>query len=82
MHRQNLVKFYQFKIFSRNEILKSLKGNYPVTIVPKIMCNNPNLDLVNVYTKFSKILLNCYQYIERKGTYDRRNDRRNDRQMG
>ena len=34
--------------------------------------NNPNLGLVNInaYTKFSKILLICYQDMERKQNYN------------
>ena len=34
----------------------------------KMMCNNPNVDLVNMnaYIKFGEILSICSQYIERK----------------
>ena len=64
MHIQNLVKFYQLvlKILSGNqilnEILTSVKAHNSVTIEQKLMCSNPNLDLVNInaYTKFGKIL--------------------------
>ena len=36
------------------------------------MCNNPNVDLVNMnaYIKFSEILSICSQNIERKRSYD------------
>ena len=56
MHMQNLVKFCQLflKILSGNEILTSIKGNNSVINLQKLMCNNPNLDLVNInaYAKF------------------------------
>ena len=46
------------------------------------MCNNPNLDLVdiNAYTKFGELLSICSEYIERKQNYDGQNDGWNDRQ--
>ena len=36
-----------------------------------MMCNNPNLDLVNIkaYTKFGEILLICSQDIKRKPNF-------------
>ena len=34
------------------------------------MCNNPNVDLVKINTKFDEILLICSQDIERKHNYD------------
>ena len=82
MHIQNLVKLYQLvlKILSGNEILNtiptSVKGLNSVTNVRKMICNNPILDLDNiyVYTKFGKSLLFCSQDIERKQIYDGRND--------
>ena len=42
----------------------------------KMMCNNPNVDLVNmnVCIKFGEILLICSQDIEQKQNYDRRTD--------
>ena len=42
-----------------NEFLASVKGNNCITNAQKRMCNNPNLDLVdiNVYTKFVKFVL-------------------------
>ena len=35
------------------------------------MCNNPNIDLVNInaYIKLGEILSSCYQDIERKRNY-------------
>ena len=43
---------------SGNKNLTSVKGHDSVTNVRKMMCNNPNLDLVNinVYTNFGEIL--------------------------
>ena len=62
MHIQNLAKFYQFifKILRGSQILKS--------VMRKMMCNNPNLDLVCIktYSKCGKILLICSQDIEGK----------------
>ena len=52
----------------------------------KMMCNNPNLDLVNInaYTNFGQILSICSQDIEQKQNYDKptngRTNGRNDRQ--
>ena len=70
MHLQNLDKFYPkcSQIFSRNEILLSIKGHSFVTIVRKMMCNNPKLDLVNMnaYIKFGENLLIYSQDIEQK----------------
>ena len=46
------------------------------------MCDNPNLDLVNiiVYTKFGKVLSICSQDIERKRNYDDESNGWNDGQ--
>ena len=59
MHILNLVKFCKFvpKILSRKDVLVSIKGHYSGTNVRKIMCNNPNLDLVNMnaYIQFGEI---------------------------
>ena len=46
------------------------------------MCDNPNLDLVNInaYTKFGKIPSICSQDIERKRNYDGENNGWNDGQ--
>ena len=55
-----LGKFYQsvLKILSRKEILTLIKGHKSITNLRKMMCNNPNLDLVNInaYTIFCEIL--------------------------
>ena len=55
-----------------NKILTSVKGHNSITKVRKIMCNNPNLDLVsiNAYSKFGQILSICSQDIEWEGNYD------------
>ena len=47
-------------------------GHNSFTNVQKMMCNNPNLDLVNINanTKCVKILSICSQDIERKWNYD------------
>ena len=39
--------------------------------MPKIMCNNSNVDLVNInaYIKFGEILSICFQDIERKQNF-------------
>ena len=41
----------------RNKILTITKGHNPVVYLLKLMCNYPNLDLVNInaYAKFSLI---------------------------
>ena len=71
---QNLVGFCQFvlKIFSRNEILTSIKGRNSIKILRKMKGNNPKLDLVNddVHTKFGRILSMRSQDIERKRNSD------------
>ena len=43
------------------------------------MCDNPNVDLVNInaYKKFGEILWICSQDIERKQNYDRMTDNPN-----
>ena len=60
MRLQNLIELYLLvlKILSGNEILTSVKRHNFVTIVQIMICNNPNLDLVNInaYIKFGKIL--------------------------
>ena len=74
MHTPNLVKVCQFilNILSRNEILTLIKGHNFVNKLQKVMCNNTNLDLVNinVYTKIGKILSICPQDIEWKQNSD------------
>ena len=74
MHIQNLVKFYHFvlKILSGNKILNriltSIGGHNSITNAGKMMCNNLNLDRINInaYTKFGEILSICFQDIEWK----------------
>ena len=65
------------------EILTSVKGHNSITNVRKLMCNNPNLDLVsfNAYAKIGKILSICSEDIEQKQNYDQQNDRQTDRMM-
>ena len=70
MCKQNLVLFCQFvlKIFSKNQILTSIKGRNSVANLRKIMIYNTNLDLVtdSVYTNFGLILSIHSQDIEQK----------------
>ena len=70
MFKQNLVKFSPFivNIWSKNQILKSIKGRNSVANFPKIMLYNPNIDLVNdnVYTKFGLNLSIRSQDMEQK----------------
>ena len=65
---QNSVKFCPFilKIWSKNLILKSIKGRNSVANLQKNMIYNTNVDLVNddVYTKFGLILSILSQDIE------------------
>ena len=74
MHIQNLVEFHLLflKILSGNKILTSIKGHKYVKNVQKLMCNNPNLDLVNInaYAKFGQNPSNCSQDIEWKQNSD------------
>ena len=67
---QNLVLFCQFvlKIFSKNQILTSIKGRNSVANLRKTKIYNTNLDLVtdSVYTKFGHILSIRSQDIEQK----------------
>ena len=67
------MKFCQFilKILSGSEILALFKGHNSGTNVRKIMCNNLNVDLVNmnVYIKFVEILSICFQDIKRKRNF-------------
>ena len=59
MHIQNLVKFYQLvlKILSGIKILTSSKCHNSVAIWRKMMCNNPNPDLVYNFGEF------LYQFV-------------------
>ena len=56
---QNLIKFCPFilKIWSKKQILESIKGHNSVANLQKTMIYNTNIDLVNddVYTKFGLI---------------------------
>ena len=65
---QNLVKFDPFilKIWSKNQILESIKGRNSVANLRKAIYNT-NVDLVNgdVYTKFGFILSIRSQDIEK-----------------
>ena len=74
MHIQfgQILSQLSLKILSGNEIPTSVKGHNSDTNVRKMMCNDPNQDLVNinVYTKFGKILSLYFQDIERKPNYD------------
>ena len=64
----NLVTFCQFvlKIFSKKQILTSIKGRNSVANLRKTIIYNNNVDLVNddVYTKFCLILSIRSQDIE------------------
>ena len=57
---QNLIKFCPFtlKIWSKNQILESIKGRNSVANLRKTTIYNTNIDLVNgdVYTEFGLIL--------------------------
>ena len=52
---------------SRNEILALIKGHNSSTNFPKMMFNNPKLDLVNInaYIKFGENMSSNSQDIER-----------------
>ena len=67
---QNLVEFNQFvhKTLHRNEIQTPTKGRNSVINLQKLMCNNPNLYLVNIkaYAKFCQTPSICSQAIARK----------------
>ena len=68
MGKQNLVKFCPFivKIWSKNQILTSMKGRKSVANLRKKMIYNTKVDLVNddVYAKFGLILSIRSQDIE------------------
>ena len=71
---QNLVLFCPFvlKIFSKNQILTSIKGRVSVANLRKTTIYNTNIDLVNdnVHTKFGLNLLIPSQDIEQKPNSD------------
>ena len=74
MHMQNLVKFRQLflKILSGNEILTSIKGHDSVKNLQKMMCNDINLDLVNInaFAQFGENPSICSEDIEWKRNSD------------
>ena len=65
---RNLIKFCPFilKIWSKNQILKSIKGRNSVAIFRKTMIYKTNIDLVNddFHTKFGLIMSISCQDIE------------------
>ena len=67
---QNLVSICLFflKIFSKNQILTSIKGRNSVANLQKTIIYDTNIDLVNdnVYTKFCLNRSICFQDIEQK----------------
>ena len=67
---QSLVSFCQFvlKIFSKNQILISIKGRNSLANLRKTMIYHINVDLVNdnVYTKFGLNRYIRFQDIEQK----------------
>ena len=71
---QNLVLFCQFvlKIFSKNQILISIKGHNSVANLRKTKIYNTNLDLVtnSVYRNFGLNLSIRSQDIEQKPIFD------------
>ena len=75
MDVQNLIKIRQLiqKILNINKILMLIKNYNCVENKPKIRCNNPNLDLINInaytkcYEKSGKILKKNTSFISIKG---------------
>ena len=71
---QNFVKFCPFilKIWSKNQILVSIKGRNFVANLRKTMIYNININLVNddVYVKFGLFLSNRSQDTELKPNSD------------
>ena len=71
---QNLVKFCPFilKIWSKNQILTSIKGRKSVVNLRKTTIYDTNVDLVDddVYTKFGLILSVRSQDIDKKTNSD------------
>ena len=67
---QSLVSVFLFvlKIFSKNQILTSIKGRNSVANLRKTIIYITNVDLVNdyVYTKFGLNRSICFQDIEQK----------------
>ena len=56
------------KILSGNKILRIIKSHNSVVNLQKLMCNNTNLDLVNInaYAKLYQIPSTCSLDIEQK----------------
>ena len=71
---QNLVSICLFvlKIFSKNQILTSIKGRNSVSNLRKTVIYNSNLDLVNdnVYAKFGRNRSIRFQDFEQKQNSD------------
>ena len=71
---QNLIKFCPFilKIWSKNQILTSIKGRNSVANLRKTKIYNTDLDLLtdNVYTNYGLILSIRSQDIEQKPNSD------------
>ena len=71
---QNLIKFCPFilQIWSKNQILESIKGRNSISNLQKATIYNTNIDLVNddVYTNFGLILSIRSQDIEQKPNFD------------
>ena len=71
---QKLVKFCPFilKIWSKNQIITSIKGSNSVANLRKTKIYNANVDFVsdNVYTKFGLNLFICSQDIEQNPNSD------------
>ena len=74
MYLQNLIKFCPFilKIWSKNQILASIKGHNSVANLRSTTIYNTNIDLVNddVYTKFGLSLFIRSLDIEQKPNSD------------
>ena len=60
------------KILSGNKNLRIIMGHNSDINLQKLMCNNSNLDLVNInaYAKLGQIPSICSQDIEQKQTFD------------
>ena len=71
---QNIVKFCPsiLKIWSKNQILMSVKGSFYVANLRKMTVYNPSIDRFNAiaYTEFGLIMSNSSQEIEQKTNSD------------
>ena len=76
MNTQNLVQFYHFVQRNFEQSSDINEGHNSITNAWKMICNNPNLDLINInaYTKFGKIVSICSQDIEQKQNFERNSD--------